>query len=90
MIARVVYLDMICCILTSMTITEPYDKVHDVFRKTGSSSTCGYVHKHAGESEQARKDFNRSIGARSEVVTAYVNRGYMLNDCMNPRWHGRL
>jgi tetratricopeptide (TPR) repeat protein len=40
----------------------------------------GYVHKHQGLSEQARQDFTEALNRDSEVVTAYVNRGYMLND----------
>jgi tetratricopeptide (TPR) repeat protein len=40
----------------------------------------GYVHKHQGLSEQARQDFTEALVRDPEVVTAYVNRGYMLND----------
>lgn len=40
----------------------------------------GYVHKHQGLSELARKDFTEALSRDPEVVTAYVNRGYMLND----------
>jgi Tfp pilus assembly protein PilF len=40
----------------------------------------GYVHKHQGLSEQARQDFTEALDRDPEVVTAYVNRGYMLND----------
>ena len=45
----------------------------------------GYVHKHQGLSEQARKDFSLAIERNPEVVTAYVNRGYMLNDLRQPQ-----
>jgi len=38
------------------------------------------VHKHQGLSEQARQGFSEALSTRPEVVTAYVNRGYMLND----------
>jgi tetratricopeptide (TPR) repeat protein len=41
---------------------------------------AGYVHKHQGLSEQARQDFTETLVRDPEVVTAYVNRGYMLND----------
>jgi tetratricopeptide (TPR) repeat protein len=44
----------------------------------------GYVHKHQGLSEQARLDFTEALNRDSEVVTAYVNRGYMLNDLHKP------
>ncbi|MGA2887812.1 MAG: tetratricopeptide repeat protein [Terracidiphilus sp.] len=40
----------------------------------------GYVHKHEGLNEQARQDFTEALDRDSEVVTAYVNRGYILND----------
>jgi len=44
----------------------------------------GYVHKHEGLSDQARKDFTEALNRDPEVVTAYVNRGYMLNDLNQP------
>jgi tetratricopeptide (TPR) repeat protein len=44
----------------------------------------GYVHKHQGLSDQARKDFTEALNRDPEVVTAYVNRGYMLNDLNQP------
>lgn len=40
----------------------------------------GYVHKHQGLSEKAEQDFTEAITRDPTVVTAYVNRGYMLND----------
>ncbi|HEY3705936.1 MAG TPA: tetratricopeptide repeat protein [Terracidiphilus sp.] len=46
---------------------------------------AGYVHKHNGQSEQARQDFTEALNRDPEVVTAYVNRGYMLNDLHQPR-----
>ena len=46
---------------------------------------AGYVHKHQGESEQARQDFTEALARDPEVVTAYVNRGYMLNDLHQPQ-----
>jgi len=45
----------------------------------------GYVHKHQGQSELARQDFTEAIARDPEVVTAYVNRGYMLNDLHLPQ-----
>ncbi|HEX4286323.1 MAG TPA: tetratricopeptide repeat protein [Terracidiphilus sp.] len=44
----------------------------------------GYVHKHQGQSELARVDFTEVLERDPEVVTAYVNRGYMLNDLHQP------
>jgi tetratricopeptide (TPR) repeat protein len=46
---------------------------------------AGYVHKHNGQSEQARQDFTEALNRDPEVVTAYVNRGYMLNDLHQPK-----
>lgn len=40
----------------------------------------GYVHKHQGLPKQARYDFSEALKRDPNVVTAYVNRGYMLND----------
>jgi tetratricopeptide (TPR) repeat protein len=60
-------------------------KYMDVFPKEPDLPLLeGYVHKHAGESEQARKDFTEALARDPEVVTAYVNRGYMLNDLHEP------
>lgn len=44
----------------------------------------GYVHKHQGLSEKAEQDFTETIKRDPNVVTAYVNRGYMLNDLHKP------
>jgi tetratricopeptide (TPR) repeat protein len=46
---------------------------------------AGYVHKAKGLSEQAQKDFSEALDRDPEVVTAYVNRGYMLNDMHQAR-----
>jgi len=56
-------------------------KYIDVFPKDADLPLLqGYVHKHQGLSEQARQDFTEALTRDPEVVTAYVNRGYMLND----------
>ena len=44
----------------------------------------GYVYKHNGQSEQAEQDFSEAIKRDPNVETAYVNRGYMLNDLHEP------
>lgn len=44
----------------------------------------GYVHKHQGLSDKAEEDFTETIKRDPNVVTAYVNRGYMLNDLHKP------
>ena len=46
---------------------------------------AGYVHKHEGLLEQARQDFTEALDRDPEVVTAYVNRGYVLHDLGQPR-----
>lgn len=46
---------------------------------------AGYVHKHEGQSEQAREDFTEALKRDPNVVTAYVNRGYMMNDLHQPK-----
>ena len=46
---------------------------------------AGYVHKREGLSEQARADFTEALNRDPDVVTAYVNRGFMLNDLHQPK-----
>lgn len=46
---------------------------------------AGYVYKHDGMKEQALTDFTETINRNPNAVTAYVNRGYMLNDLHRPR-----
>ena len=46
---------------------------------------AGYVHKHQGLAEQAQQDFTETIKRDPEAETAYVNRGYMLNDLRRPQ-----
>lgn len=45
----------------------------------------GYVDKRNGEEEKARKDFTDALERDPNVVTAYVNRGYTLNDLHQAR-----
>lgn len=45
----------------------------------------GYVHKHQGLSDEARQDFTEALKRDPEIVTAYVNRGYMLHDLHQPQ-----
>ena len=46
---------------------------------------AGYVHKHNGQLEEARADFTKALERDPEVVTAYVNRGYVLHDLRESR-----
>ena len=41
---------------------------------------AGYAHKHAGQLEQAQKDFTEALDRDPGMVTAFVNRGYVLHD----------
>jgi len=41
---------------------------------------AGYVHKNRGLNQQAVADFTETIHRKPDAVTAYVNRGYLLND----------
>ncbi len=41
---------------------------------------AGYVHKHNGNLDEARADFTEALDRDPDVVTAYVNRGYVLHD----------
>ena len=44
----------------------------------------GYAHKHAGQLDEAQKDFSRALERDPDMVTAYVNRGYVLHDLHRP------
>lgn len=46
---------------------------------------AGYVHKHNKQNDEALKDFTETINRDPSAVTAYVNRGYILNDLHRPR-----
>lgn len=41
---------------------------------------AGYVHKHNGQLDEARADFTKALDRDPNVITAYVNRGYVLHD----------
>jgi len=41
---------------------------------------AGYVHKSRGDNERAVADFTEAINRNPNAVTAYVNRGFVLND----------
>ena len=45
---------------------------------------AGYVHKQAGQLEQAQDDFTNAIERDATVTTAYVNRGFVRNDLRQP------
>ena len=45
---------------------------------------AGYVHKHQGFDDLAQQDFTEVLKRNPTVVTAYVNRGYVLSDLHQP------
>jgi tetratricopeptide (TPR) repeat protein len=45
----------------------------------------GYVHKHDGQLDQAQQDFTTALDRDPNMVTAYVNRGYVFHDLHKPR-----
>lgn len=46
---------------------------------------AGYVHKHDGMNEQALADFTEALKRDPNVATAYVNRGFILDDLHRPQ-----
>lgn len=66
-----------------LDLTRRYDTV--LPKEPDIPLLAGYVHKHNGDKEQAREDFTEALQRDPEVETAYVNRGYMLNDLHEPR-----
>jgi predicted Zn-dependent protease len=61
-----------------LALTTKYDNI--LPKEPDIPLLQGYVHKHQGLSEQARQDFTEALDRDPNVETAYVNRGYMLND----------
>jgi tetratricopeptide (TPR) repeat protein len=45
---------------------------------------AGYVQKHDGNLQQAAADFSEAIARDPNVATAYVNRGFIMNDLHQP------
>jgi tetratricopeptide (TPR) repeat protein len=41
---------------------------------------AGYAHKHAGALAEAEQDFTETLNRDPNIPTAYVNRGFVLND----------
>lgn len=66
-----------------LALTQKYSDV--LPREPDIPLLAGYVHKHEDQAEAAREDFTEVLKRDPEVVTAYVNRGYMLNDLHRPR-----
>ncbi|HUY93846.1 MAG TPA: tetratricopeptide repeat protein [Terracidiphilus sp.] len=65
-----------------LALTQQYNDV--LPKEPDIPLLAGYVHKHNGQNELARQDFTEALQRDPDVVTAYVNRGYMLNDLHQP------
>jgi tetratricopeptide (TPR) repeat protein len=61
-----------------LQLTSQYDQV--LPKEPDIPLLAGYVHKQAGQLEQAQKDFTEALDRDPNVTTAYVNRGYVLKD----------
>ena len=66
-----------------LQLTSDYDQV--LPKEPDIPLLAGYVHKHKGLMEEAEKDFSETLERDPEVVTAYVNRGYVLHDLHQPK-----
>ncbi len=66
-----------------LALTQKYEDV--LPKEPDIPLLAGYVHKHQGQAELARQDFTETIKRDPEAETAYVNRGYMLNDLRRPQ-----
>ncbi len=65
-----------------LALTQQYETV--LPKEPDIPLLAGYVHKHQKQSEEAEQDFTETLNRDPNVVTAYVNRGYMLNDLHRP------
>jgi tetratricopeptide (TPR) repeat protein len=60
-------------------------KYKDVFPKEPNIPLlAGYVSKHDGRLEQAVEEFTEALRRDPNIVTAYTNRGFVLNDLHQP------
>jgi tetratricopeptide (TPR) repeat protein len=66
-----------------LALTQKYEDV--LPKEPDIPLLAGYVHKHQGLAEEARQDFTETIKRDPQAETAYVNRGYMLNDLRRPQ-----
>ena len=65
-----------------LQLTSQYDQV--LPKEPDIPLLAGYVHKQNGDLDQAQKDFTEALQRDPNVVTAYVNRGYVLHDLRQP------
>ena len=65
-----------------LQLTQKYDQI--LPKEPDIPLLAGYVHKQAGQLDQAQKDFTEALDRDPNVATAYVNRGYVLKDLHQP------
>lgn len=65
-----------------LALTNKYENVFP--KEPDVPLLAGYVEKHNGDDEAALADFSEALKRDPEVVTAYVNRGFVLNDLHRP------
>jgi tetratricopeptide (TPR) repeat protein len=65
-----------------LKLTSQYNNV--LAKEPDIPLLAGYVHKQKGQLEQARLDFSDVLHRDPSVVTAYVNRGFVLDDLHQP------
>jgi tetratricopeptide (TPR) repeat protein len=65
-----------------LQLTSQYDTV--LPKEPDIPLLAGYVHKRAGLLQQAQADFSQALERDPDMVTAYVNRGYVLHDLHQP------
>ena len=61
-----------------LQLTQKYDSV--LPKEPDIPLLAGYVHKHNRQLQEAEQDFTRVLERDPNVVTAYVNRGFVRND----------
>jgi tetratricopeptide (TPR) repeat protein len=65
-----------------LQLTSQYDTV--LPKEPDIPLLAGYVHKRAGLLDEAQADFSQALERDPDMVTAYVNRGYVLHDLHQP------
>ena len=66
-----------------LQLTRKYDTI--LPQEPDIPLLAGYVHKRQGQPDLALDDFSEALHRDPEIVTAYVNRGYMLHDLHRPQ-----
>lgn len=64
-----------------LALTSDFEKV--LPKEPDLPLLAGYVHKRSNLLHEALDDFTRTIERGPTIVTAYINRGYVLNDMQN-------